>query len=46
MVRLLMFHTPSGDSFLYANGEENPVSSGERVKRFTKGTAQKWFEMN
>lgn len=37
MVRMLMIHTPNGDSFLYTYGEESPINDGVTVKRYTKG---------
>ncbi len=38
MVRLLMFRTPIGDSFLYTYGEDSPINDGVTVKRYTKGS--------
>ena len=36
MVRMLMFHTPLGDSFLYTYGEESSINCGERVKKYKR----------
>lgn len=35
MVRLLMFHTPIGDSFLYTYGKDSSAE-GETVRKYVK----------
>ncbi len=42
MVRLLMFHTPGGDSFLYTFGEERS-EEGETVGRMARDHESRKF---
>ncbi len=42
MVKLLMFHTPVGDSFLYTYGEES-AGEGETVGRAVKERESRKF---